>query len=88
MSGAQKERSTRWYIKRKPTGKSFFRDGFPYFDNRDQWGGSFWSRTRKEATGFVDLAQARAVLRLLRKDDKHIGIVRVSAPSSGKRGGA
>lgn len=67
----------KWFIKRKPTGKSFFRDGFPYFEKFSA-GGSFWVQTRKEVKHpFTSLKEARAVLRDLRKKDKNIRIVRV-----------
>ena len=70
----------RWLIKRKPTRKSFFRDGFPYFQ-RFAHEGHFWVREQKKGRRFKSLEKARKVLRKIRKQDKDVRIVVI-----GKRG--
>lgn len=72
----------KWYIKRKPTGYSFFRDGFPYFSGPGPAEGSFWVEDRKEAKAFTELKAAREWLKFLRGIDEDIRIVRITARKS------
>jgi hypothetical protein len=67
-----------WYIKRKPLGRSFFRDGFPYLEALLPHG-SLWVQTRAAATAFRTLGHARRALKLAKQfEDKAIRIVRVT----------
>lgn len=71
------ESTMRWFIKRKPTRKSYIRNGFPYLEKFSN-AGEFWVRSRIDAFAFRSLAMARNALREIRKCDKHVRIVRVA----------
>ncbi len=76
---------TVWYVKRKPTGVSYFRDGFPYLEV-NMPAGSMWVQTRAEACAFRSLKDARTARELAQRfgEDKDVMIVSVAGQVSSK----
>lgn len=80
----------KWFIKRKPTRVSFFRDHFKYLEciMVPVGAGSLWVAARSEAMWFRTSKAAHRTLRRVRREtkDKDIVVVRVSTslPSAGK----
>lgn len=68
---------TRWYVKRKPTKVSAFRDSCPYLAEMRPLG-SMWAQTRAEAMPFSKRAGALNALRVVREWDKDVVLVRVT----------
>lgn len=66
-----------WFVKRRPTGVSAFRDEFPYLESLGPIG-SGWVQERSVAWAFTSLKSARRALRKARAvGDKAIVVVRV-----------
>lgn len=74
------QRGCVWFVKRRPTRRSYFRDAFPYLEH-DLGHGMVWVRTRHEAARFDSLKKAREALRRAKRLDKDIVIVRVKEVS-------
>lgn len=67
-----------WFVRRRPNGTSFLRDGFPYLEaNLPE--GAMWAQTRKEACAFTTLKAAQQALKLARRFEPEAYVVRVTA---------